>query len=162
MNQDKMLVDTVFIQAILNRRDQYHRQAIRYLPRVQAAAEVWITEAIMLEVGAALKAYNRSGAAMFLRKCYTTPNMRMRSIDTPLMLRALDLYEARPDKSWSLTDCISFIVMAEHDIREAITADVHIALIHLLGLSGDTDRATRIRAASLISPIRLSVVGALG
>lgn len=29
----------------------------------------------------------------------------------------------RPDKSWSLTDCISFVVMRDRDIRSALTAD---------------------------------------
>jgi uncharacterized protein len=33
----------------------------------------------------------------------------------------------RPDKEWSLTDCISFIVMEEHGLTEALTADHHFA-----------------------------------
>ena len=39
-----LLVDTVFIQTLLNRRDQYHNQAQAFLPRVRSATEVWITE----------------------------------------------------------------------------------------------------------------------
>lgn len=35
------------------------------------------------------------------------------------------LYDARPDKSWSLTDCISFVVMAERDLTEPLTGDHH-------------------------------------
>jgi len=35
------------------------------------------------------------------------------------------LYQNRPDKNWSLTDCISFVVMQEHGITEALTADRH-------------------------------------
>ena len=31
----------------------------------------------------------------------------------------------RPDKAWSLTDCISFAVMAERGLTEALTADHH-------------------------------------
>jgi predicted nucleic acid-binding protein len=37
----------------------------------------------------------------------------------------VELYARRPDKAWSLTDCISFVVMQEHDIREALTGDRH-------------------------------------
>jgi len=39
--------------------------------------------------------------------------------------RGLDLYCSRPDKSWSLTDCISFLVMEEHGVMEALTGDHH-------------------------------------
>ena len=39
--------------------------------------------------------------------------------------RGLDLFAARPDKEWSLTDCISFAVMQERELTEALTADVH-------------------------------------
>jgi len=36
-----------------------------------------------------------------------------------------DLFAARPDKAWSLTDCISFAVMTERGLSEALTADQH-------------------------------------
>ena len=36
-----------------------------------------------------------------------------------------ELYGSRPDKGWSLTDCISFIVMKEQEINRALTADLH-------------------------------------
>jgi hypothetical protein len=39
--------------------------------------------------------------------------------------RGVALYESRPDKEWSLTDCISFVVMADHGITEALTGDRH-------------------------------------
>ncbi len=34
-------------------------------------------------------------------------------------------YGGRPDKEWSLTDCISFVVMQDEQIIEALTADRH-------------------------------------
>ena len=52
MTGERFLLDTVFIQALLNKRDSYHRQASAFLPRVRSAAEVWITEAVLVEVGA--------------------------------------------------------------------------------------------------------------
>jgi hypothetical protein len=36
-----------------------------------------------------------------------------------------DLYSRRSDKEWSLTDCISFVVMQEQGIGEALTGDRH-------------------------------------
>ncbi len=44
-----------------------------------------------------------------------------------LYRRGLDLYAQRADKGWSLTDCISFVVMAEEGLREALTGDRHFA-----------------------------------
>jgi hypothetical protein len=38
MPRDRLLLDTAFVQALLNRRDHFHRRATEILPRVQAAA----------------------------------------------------------------------------------------------------------------------------
>jgi len=37
----------------------------------------------------------------------------------------MDLYRRRQDKDWSLTDCISFVVMADEGLTESLTADRH-------------------------------------
>jgi hypothetical protein len=39
--------------------------------------------------------------------------------------KGVELYHTRPDKQWSLTDCISFVVMTEEGITEALTGDHH-------------------------------------
>jgi predicted nucleic acid-binding protein len=44
---------------------------------------------------------------------------------TSLFDEGLGLYEKRPDKSWSMTDCMSFVTMREHGLDEALTADRH-------------------------------------
>jgi uncharacterized protein len=42
-----------------------------------------------------------------------------------LYSEAFALYESRLDKNWGLTDCISFVVMTERGITEALTSDEH-------------------------------------
>ena len=42
-----------------------------------------------------------------------------------LFHRGLERYAARSDKSWTLTDCISFIVMEDEGITDALTGDQH-------------------------------------
>jgi predicted nucleic acid-binding protein len=42
-----------------------------------------------------------------------------------LFHRGLSLFAARLDKEWSLTDCISFSVMKEHGLTDALTDDHH-------------------------------------
>ena len=46
-------------------------------------------------------------------------------VTTDLLNRGLDLYMSREDKSWGLTDCISFVVMQEQNLTDAVTADKH-------------------------------------
>lgn len=121
----RLLLDTVFIQALLNRNDQYHAEASAFLPGVKAASMVLVTEAVLTEVANALSSFNREGAARFIRQCYVTPNIQVVSVESDLFSRGLDLFGDRPDKQWSLTDCISFVVMQEHGVSEALTADRH-------------------------------------
>jgi len=92
MSGDRLLLDTVFVQALLNGRDQYHDRARALLPRVQDAAEVWGTEAVLLEVGNALGALNRRAAVQFIEQCYRTSNVHVVSVDTSLLLRGVTLY----------------------------------------------------------------------
>jgi len=125
MTRERLFLDTVFIQALLNRRDQYHQEARRLLPRVRDAAEVWLTEAVLTEVGNALSTVNRVAAVQFIQSCYQTANITVVSVDTPLLTRALQLYQARSDKAWGLTDCISFVVMEDQGLIDAVTADQH-------------------------------------
>ena len=125
MSDDRLFLDTVFIQALLNKRDQYHPLAKAFLPRVRAALVVWVTEAVLVEVGNALSAVNRLGGVQFIQQCYNTANLQVVTVDTSLLTRALQLYNERPDKTWGFTDCISFVVMREQGLTDAVTADMH-------------------------------------
>jgi uncharacterized protein len=125
MTGDRLFLDTAFIQALLNPRDDFHRQAKTLFPRIRTAKEVWLTEAIITEVGNALSAFNRAGAVQFIQQCYRTENIKVVSVDTELLKQALALYQSRSDKSWGLTDCISFIVMQQQNLSDAVTGDRH-------------------------------------
>ena len=89
------------------------------------AVEVWVTEAVLIEVGNALSAVNRTASVQFINQCYQTDNIKVVSVDTPLLMGALELYHSRQDKNWGLTDCISFIVMKNQGLIYAVTADIH-------------------------------------
>jgi hypothetical protein len=84
-----------------------------------------VTEAVLIEVGNALSAVNRVAAVQFVQQCYNTVNMRVVSVDTQLLTRALQLYQTRLDQTWGLTDCISFVVMQDQGLTDAVTADRH-------------------------------------
>ncbi|NQE06427.1 tRNA(fMet)-specific endonuclease VapC [ANME-1 cluster archaeon GoMg1] len=125
MNGTRFFLDTAYVLALLNPNDVYHEQAKALLPSVRVAHEVWITEAILLEIGNALARSNRSTAVAFVNSCYATPNVNVISVDRTLVHRAIDFYRSREDKEWGLTDCISFIVMEDHGLTDALTTDEH-------------------------------------
>ncbi len=68
---------------------------------------------------------HRVHTARFLRQLRTTSTVTVVPASEMLLSRALELYESRPDKDWSLTDCTSFVVMQERGLTEAATGDRH-------------------------------------
>lgn len=43
-----------------------------------------------------------------------------------ILAEAITLYQSRDDKEWGLTDCLSFVVMTQLGVSEALTADIHL------------------------------------
>ncbi|HYN44450.1 MAG TPA: PIN domain-containing protein [Candidatus Limnocylindrales bacterium] len=125
MKRHKFFLDTAYIIAFLNPNDIFHSKAKELFPSVQTAHEIWITEAVLIEIGNALSRSNREVAVDFINGCYFSPNVRVVSVDNELLQRAIDLYHDRKDKEWGLTDCISFIVMKDQGLKYALTTDEH-------------------------------------
>jgi predicted nucleic acid-binding protein len=55
----------------------------------------------------------------------TSPEYIVLQATAPLFDAGLTLHAQRPDKEWSLTDCISFVVMEQRGIAEALAYDHH-------------------------------------
>ena len=55
----------------------------------------------------------------------STPSVRLVHINEPLFLQGWAYFQQHQDKSYSLTDCISFVVMNQLQIRKAFTFDQH-------------------------------------
>ena len=109
MSTERFFLDTAYVLALVNARDHYHHLARTLFQQVRVASEVWVTEAILTEVGNGLARSHRAEAATFIHGCYTTPNIKVIPVDTVLFRRAVDLYRSRSDKAWGLTDCISLL-----------------------------------------------------
>ena len=124
MPRARFFIDTAYVQALLNPRDSYHMVAQQLFTYAQTA-ETWTTEAILTEIGNALSSINRLAATTFIQACYKAHNIHVVQVDTSMFKRAVALYEQRPDKTWGLTDCISFVVMRDHQLTEALTSDRH-------------------------------------
>jgi len=123
MNADRFFMDTAYVLALLNQNDKYHDQAKAILPSTRIAYEVCITDAILIEICNSLARSNRSAAVAFINSLYSTHNINVIPVENTPLHRAIDLYQKRDDKEWGLTDCISFIVMDDQGLRNALTSD---------------------------------------
>jgi predicted nucleic acid-binding protein len=80
----------------------------------------------MLEIGNALsKQPHRQAAVELLESLEQDPSVEIIPLTEELYKQAFELYQQRPDKEWGMTDCISFIVMSERNLQEALTTDKH-------------------------------------
>jgi len=62
---------------------------------------------------------------MIFRLVKNDPAFRLVPATSELFERGRRLYQARSDKDWPLTDCISFVTMQDQALSEALTADRH-------------------------------------
>ena len=119
-----VFADTSFYVALLNRRDALRETAVTLLKR--DTGEVVTTEFVLLELGNFLSgSAHRSRLQPFVERLRRQSLTRILPASTDLFDRGLELFARRDDKRWSLTDCISFVVMHDHGITDALTADHH-------------------------------------
>lgn len=67
----------------------------------------------------------RRATVKFVKEIKTNPNIKVIAQTSIQFNQALDYYENRIDKEWSLTDCSSFQIMKEKNINQALTNDKH-------------------------------------
>ena len=119
-----VFADTFYYLALLNVRDKAHAQALA-LSQLQHAGIV-TTAWVLTELADGLShAPHRSAFHRLVTGLRGDPKTTIVGPDRAMFEKGLSLYEARPDKDWSLTDCISFVVMEQDGLTEALTADHH-------------------------------------
>lgn len=120
----RVFADTTFYFALLNPRDQYASAASQFADQYDGT--ILTTSAVLTEVANGLAGSRQRSQVLGLWKTLDAdPNVVVVYADMALWLRSLELYSERNDKSWSLTDCMSFIVMEDAGLTEALTADHH-------------------------------------
>ncbi len=119
-----IFADTFYFLALLNRRDAAHDRAI---DASRTYARSLITTVWILTEIADGCAYGplRHGFIQLLAVIQSDPGIKVVPCSAEIFERGLQLYRDRPDKDWSLTDCLSFIAMADRNITEALTGDHH-------------------------------------
>ncbi len=121
---NKRFLDTSFTIALINDKDQYHEKAREILP-LYIRDYLVTTDAVLLEIGNALAKDYKSEALEVIKTLRNSNKTEIVEISQSLFEKGLELYEKFHDKSWGLVDCISFVVMKERDITDALTCDKH-------------------------------------
>lgn len=119
---DRVFLDTSFVIALVNEKDQYHGQAEALSFTFEKSALV-TTGAVLLEIGNALAKEFRSEAVSVIKILSQSVRVEVAEIDSNLIEKGLAVYEKYADKNWGLVDCISFVVMREAGITDTLTFD---------------------------------------
>jgi predicted nucleic acid-binding protein len=117
-------IDTSFVVALINQRDQYHAQAVGIASQFEKRSLV-TTDAVLLEIGNALARNFKEASIQIIEYFLTSDEVEIIPLNTQLFARAFELYRSRLDKSWGLIDCVSFVVMRDFGLTESLTAEKH-------------------------------------
>ncbi|HZK80345.1 MAG TPA: PIN domain-containing protein [Humisphaera sp.] len=120
-----VFADTFYFLALLSPSDQRHAKAVEFTSA--NAVRMITTDWVLTELADGLAKSPRGRAAFLatLADLQIDADATIVSCESALMADGVHLYEKRPDKKWSLTDCISFVVMTRAGITEALTGDHH-------------------------------------
>src|SRR5438128_1958501 len=116
----EVFADAFYYIALLNPADQFHAAAVEATKTL--TQRIATTSWVLMEVADALSApIVRQRTHQFLERIAVDPNTTVIANFDPWFARGLKLYGERLDKSWSLTDCISFEVMRDRALSDALT-----------------------------------------
>lgn len=118
-----IFVDTSYWIARINPRDQWHRRALELSSALEDAPLV-TSASVLVELLNYFSGYGpemRKAAARIVRHIIEDPSILvMEDFED-----GLSLFEARPDKGYSMTDCISMSIMRATEVTEVLTHDHH-------------------------------------
>jgi uncharacterized protein len=116
-----VLADTFYFLALLNKCDEAHARAVGYVGELE---RIVTTEWVLTKLADGLaSSRNRSVFFETRHQLLSDEDVEVVPLDMRLYEEGVSLYSARPDKEWSLTDCISFVVMRREGLVDALTGD---------------------------------------
>ena len=121
-----VFVDTFYWIARINPRDQWHRKALELSTSLKDAL-LFTSEPVLIELSNYFSNYGpemREAVALIIR--YILDDVSIQVFPYNLEERPM-LFEARLDKGYSMTDCISMSIMRGLKMTEVLTHDHHFA-----------------------------------
>ncbi len=119
-----MLLDTSGLLCLHHQAEPFHHEACR----AYHAAHVRLTHGYVLAEFVALaqaRRLPRPAALEFVADLAANPDIETVWPDESLHRKAMALLQARPDKTYSLCDATSFVLMRQRKISDALTTDHH-------------------------------------
>ncbi len=121
---NSIFADTFYFFALLSPSDSAHARALAFTRTF--AGKMVTTAWVLTELADGMAApINRQRCVRFIEGLRVDPDVRIVPADAMLFEAGLTFYASRRDKEWSLTDCISLVVMQREGITEALTGDHH-------------------------------------
>ncbi len=124
----RFFADTFYWVALLFRRDTWHDRVTAFSHTLTREDVLFTTDAVVLELLAAFSAagpYLRHQATVQAEELLSDPCVRVVEVTRARLLEGLALYKARPDKEYSVTDCISMHIMQREGLTEVLSNDHH-------------------------------------
>ena len=124
-----LFVDTFYWIARIDTHDQWHQRA-KEISDSLTDARLVTTEAVLIELLNYFSAHGpemRQAAAHIVRHILDNRHIEVLPQAPESLLTGLELFEARPDKGYSLTDCISMQAMRARGLTDVLTHDRHFA-----------------------------------
>ncbi len=131
----KVFGDAFFYVALINRKDEHHERVMEWARGF--TGEIVTTQWLLTEVADAFaESHIRRRLKAGFDEMARDRATRVIEVSPEYFARGLALYDARPDKEWSLTDCISIVVMGDEGLTEALTEDGHFEQAGFVALFG--------------------------
>jgi hypothetical protein len=119
-----VFADTSHYIALANSHDDRHSKAVEFSR--QFNGRILTTEFVLAELGSWLsRGRDREVFIEIWKSVEGDAETILVPSSSELLRKGMELFSMRPDKEWTLVDCISFEVMRAHGIKEALTADHH-------------------------------------
>jgi predicted nucleic acid-binding protein len=124
---NRVFLDASGLIAVANTDDRWHFQAeAAWNDLVVSNLSLVTTSLVLFELGDGLSRINqRSLAVVLYDRLRASPRVQIMPASLELEAAAWELFRERPDKTWGVTDCASFIVMKQLGIEAAFTVDRH-------------------------------------
>ncbi|HLG18087.1 MAG TPA: PIN domain-containing protein [Blastocatellia bacterium] len=119
-----MFLDTSGLLCLLHKDEPRHAEAnTLYVEAGQCLTHSYVL-AEFVALGQA-RGLQRENVLGFARDLVLVPRVEVVWAGQTLHQQAMELLEARLDKTYSLCDAVSFVIMRERKFREALTTDRH-------------------------------------
>ena len=127
----RRFVDSNFLLAAFNPDDELHEMAMALSRHLKSTGAVYVTtELVLVEFLALVRRMGgriRVKATDYVREIQNDPDITIVEHSRATFQRALDLYAARTDKAYSLTDCVSMVICRDLEITDVLTRDKDFA-----------------------------------